>query len=135
MTTLIRSELHTSVTDPVSASMNFLNEVAERFPDAISLAAGRPYDGFLDPAGLPRYLDLFAGHLRDSGRSERQIATTIMQYGRTNGILGDLIARLLATDEGIDTSPEAIAVTTGCQEAMVIVLRALCAAPQDVILA
>jgi len=26
--------------------MNFLNEVAGRFPDAIALAAGRPYDGF-----------------------------------------------------------------------------------------
>ena len=28
-----RETLHTSVTDPVAASMNFLNEVAGRFPD------------------------------------------------------------------------------------------------------
>ena len=61
MAALNREELHVSVTDPVSASMNFLNEIAERFPDAISLAAGRPYDGFFDAGDLSRYLDAFTG--------------------------------------------------------------------------
>ena len=42
MAELVREELHSSVTDPVAASMNFLNEIAGRFPAAISLAAGRP---------------------------------------------------------------------------------------------
>jgi len=135
MAALVRAELHASVTDPVSASMNFLNEIAERYPDAISLAAGRPYDGFLDPADVPRFLESFTGHLRARGRTERQIAMATMQYGRTNGILGDLIARMLATDEGIEVPERAIAVTAGCQEAMVIVLRALCQGPEDVILA
>ena len=58
-----------------------------------------------------------------------------MQYGRTNGQIHDLIAQLLATDDGIEVPPEAIAVTAGCQEAMVITLRGLCAGPQDVLLA
>jgi (S)-3,5-dihydroxyphenylglycine transaminase len=132
---LVREELHVSVTDPVSASMNFLNEIAERFPDAISLAAGRPYDGFFNEADLTRFIGVFGDHLRRIGRSERQVATTLMQYGRTNGFVGDLIARLLATDEDIQVPADAIALTTGCQEAMVIVLRALCATPRDVILA
>jgi len=132
---LVREELHVSVTDPVSASMNFLNEIAERFPDAISLAAGRPYDGFFNEADLARFIGVFGDHLRNIGRSDRQVATTLMQYGRTNGFVGDLIARLLATDEDIQVSADAIALTTGCQEAMVIVLRALCATPRDVILA
>ena len=58
-----------------------------------------------------------------------------MQYGRTNGQIGDLIARMLAIDEGIQVPAEAIMVTAGCQEAMIIALRGLCAGPDDVVLA
>ncbi|QNE79700.1 aminotransferase class I/II-fold pyridoxal phosphate-dependent enzyme (plasmid) [Streptomyces finlayi] len=115
--------------------MNFLNEVAGRFPDAISLAAGRPWDGFHDPADLPRYLSIFQDHLTASGMPPNQVRTLLMQYGRTNGVLGELIARLLANDEGILVPQDAIAVTSGCQEAMVIALRGLCARPSDVVLA
>lgn len=135
MAPLVREELHASITDPVSASMNFLNEIAGRFPDAISLAAGRPYEGFFDIDDIPRYLGVFIDHLRGLGVSEEQIRRTLMQYGRTNGFIADLVVRLLATDEGIHVPPGAIAITAGCQEAMVIVLRGLCSGPRDVILA
>ena len=57
MVELARESLHTSVTDPVAASMNFLNEVASRFPAAISLAAGRPFDEFYEVTEIERYLD------------------------------------------------------------------------------
>ena len=47
--------------------MNFLNEVTTRFPEAISFAPGRPYDGFFDIeeifANIRRYLD----HLAEAG--------------------------------------------------------------------
>ncbi|MCX5199527.1 PLP-dependent aminotransferase family protein [Streptomyces sp. NBC_00249] len=135
MVELARESLHISVWDPVATSMNFLNEIAGRFPDAISLAAGRPWDGFHGPADLPRYLRVFEEHLAASGTSPEGIRSQLMQYGRTNGVLGELIARTLANDEGITADPEAIAVTTGCQEAMVIALRGLCARPGDVVLA
>ncbi|WP_326695962.1 PLP-dependent aminotransferase family protein [Streptomyces sp. NBC_01754] len=135
MATLSRESLHVSVWDPVATSMNFLNEVADRFPDAISLAAGRPWDGFHDPADLPRYLRVFQDHLAASGMPPDRVGSLLMQYGRTNGVLGELIARQLANDEGISVRPEAIAVTSGCQEAMVIALRGLCARPGDVLLA
>ena len=122
-----RSTLHVSVSDPVSTSMNFLNEVANRFPDAIALAAGRPYDGFYSTADIGRYLETYQSHLRAKGHTDAEVRRLLMQYGRTNGQLGDLIARLLATDEDIHVPPDAIAVTAGCQEAMVIVLRGLAA--------
>lgn len=135
MAALVREELHASVTDPVSASMNFLNEIAGRFPDAISLAAGRPYEGFFDVDDITRYLGVFTDHLRQRGLPEQRIRQTLMQYGRTNGFIADLVARLLATDEGIEVPVDAIAITAGCQEAMIIVLRGLCASRKDVILA
>jgi (S)-3,5-dihydroxyphenylglycine transaminase len=132
MVTLNKRDLHVSVSDPVATSMNFLNEVAGRYPQAISLAAGRPYEGFYETADVSRYIELYVKHLEHKGIDARR---ALMQYGRTNGQIHDLIARLLATDEGIEVPPEAIAVTAGCQEAMVITLRGLCAGPDDVLLA
>src|SRR5262245_59654513 len=102
--------------------MNFLNEIAGRFPRAISLAAGRPYDGFYTTDDVGRYLETYLAYLRKRGFGPDQIRQRLLQYGPTNGHLGELIARLLATDEGIEVPAEAIAVTTGCQEAMVIAL-------------
>lgn len=135
MVELAKETMHISVTDPVAASMNFLNEVAGRFPDAISLAAGRPYEDFYRTEDIARYLKVYTDHLAEQGRTPEQVRRALMQYGRTNGQIHDLIARLLATDEDIHVPAEAIAVTAGCQEAMVIVLRGLCAGPDDVLLA
>ena len=66
-TTLLRKEdLHASLSDPVLDTMNFLNEITFRYPDAISFAPGRPYDGFFDTeqifTHIRRYLDHLAAH-------------------------------------------------------------------------
>ena len=135
MVELARETLHTSVTDPVAASMNFLNEVASRFPAAISLAAGRPFDEFYDVEDVQRYLAAYIAHLRAEGPSEASVRQTILQYGRTNGQLGPMIARMLEADEDIRVPADSIMVTAGCQEAMIIALRGLCAGPEDVVLA
>src|SRR5580692_5063374 len=135
MVELVREALHTSVTDPVAASMNFLNEVASRFPAAISLAAGRPFDEFYAVEDVQRYLAAYVGHLRAQGLAEARVRQAILQYGRTNGLLGAMIARMLELDEDIRVPAESIMVTSGCQEAMIIALRGLCAGPEDVVLA
>ncbi|MFE9202280.1 PLP-dependent aminotransferase family protein [Micromonospora sp. NPDC007230] len=128
--------LHRSVDDPALNSMNFLNEVAQHYPDAVSLAAGRPYEEFFEAAVLHRHLDTFRRHLADDlGLSPAQVDRTLLQYGRTKGIVHHLIARNLAVDEQITVDPETIVVTVGCQEAMFLVLRALRAGPEDVLLA
>ena len=132
---LSRADRHVSVSDPAATSMNFLNEGAGRFPNAISLAAGRPHDGFHSTRDVPRYLEAYLTHLRADGLSEAQVRGLLLQYGRTNGHLGTLIARMLQIDEGIVVPPESVMVTAGCQEAMVIALRALCPSPEDVVLA
>jgi (S)-3,5-dihydroxyphenylglycine transaminase len=135
MVELAREALHTSVIDPVSASMNFLNEVAGRFPDAISLAAGRPFDDFYAVTDVERYLGRYLEHLRGQGLTEPRIRQNLLQYGRTNGQLGPLIARMLELDENIVVPADAVMVTAGCQEAMIIAIRGLCAGPDDVVLA
>src|ERR1700691_4893355 len=135
MVELVREALHTSVPDPVSASMNFLNEVAGRFPAAISLAAGRPFDEFYAVEDVERYLAAYVGYLRAQGMGEARVRQAILQYGRTNGQLGAMIAQMLEIDEDIRVPAESIMVTSGCQEAMIIALRGLCAGPGDVVLA
>ncbi|MFG1803602.1 PLP-dependent aminotransferase family protein [Micromonospora carbonacea] len=130
------ADLHPAVGDPALNSMNFLNEVAQRYPDAVSLAAGRPYEEFFDVADLHRHLETFRAHLADDlGYGPAQVHRALFQYGRTKGIIHDLVARNLAVDEEITVDPESIVVTVGCQEAMLLVLRALRAGPADVLLA
>ncbi|MEW2174809.1 PLP-dependent aminotransferase family protein [Streptomyces sp. NPDC005406] len=127
--------LHASLTDPVLDAMNFLNEVVSRFPEALSFAPGRPSEGTFATDDLVRYLRAYTGHLeQELGWSEDRVRTQLFQYGRTNGIIHDLIARTLANDEGIHVSPESVVVTTGCQEAMLLTLRALFARPEDTLL-
>jgi (S)-3,5-dihydroxyphenylglycine transaminase len=136
MADLHLADLHGSLTDRALNSMNFLNEVANHYPDAISLAAGRPYEEFYALEDLHSYLDTFAHYLREElGYDEAGVRRTIFQYGRTKGIVHHLVARNLALDEEIEVDPEAIVVTVGCQEAMVLILRALRAHPTDVVLA
>lgn len=131
---LPRASLHSSVTDPVASSMNFLNEVANRYPGAVSFAAGRPYEGFYQTADITRYLQVYERYLAEQGQTTEQVRRSLTQYGRTNGQIHSLVARMLRLDEGIDVPDEAIMITAGCQEAMVITLRGLCAGPDDVLL-
>ncbi|APU21085.1 PLP-dependent aminotransferase family protein [Actinoalloteichus sp. GBA129-24] len=130
------TDLHGSLADPVLAAMEFLNEVAHRYPEAVSFAPGRPYEEFFDVEDLHRYLRTFHRHLvEDQGMDAAGARRTLFQYGRTKGIIHDLIARNLAEDEAVHVDPESIVVTVGAQEAMLLVLRALRADPHDVLLA
>ncbi|MEU5541869.1 PLP-dependent aminotransferase family protein [Streptomyces sioyaensis] len=129
------ADLHSSLSDPLLDVMNFLNEVTLRYPDAVSFGPGRPYDGFFEVDRISSYLDTYTRYLEeDLGRTPEEIRTALFQYGRTNGQIHELVARTIAQDEGIHTDPSGIVITVGCQEAMVLVLRALLAGPDDVLL-
>lgn len=131
---LRRDDLHASLSDPVLDTMNFLNEVTFRYPDAISFAPGRPYDGFFDTEQIFSYIRGFLDYLEASGKHAGQIREAMFQYGPTAGYITDLIASSLRADEGIDVPPESIVVTVGCQEAMFLALRALISGPADVLM-
>jgi (S)-3,5-dihydroxyphenylglycine transaminase len=127
-------DLHASLSDPLLDTMNFLNEVTFRYPDAISFAPGRPYDGFFDIEQIFTYLRGYVDHLAADGNSPGQIRDALFQYGPTAGRIRELIASSLRADENIRVQPESIVVTVGCQEAMFLVLRALIAGPADALL-
>ncbi|MFE1321021.1 PLP-dependent aminotransferase family protein [Kitasatospora phosalacinea] len=133
-TVLPLGELHASLADPLLDAMTFLNEVTERYPDALSFAPGRPHEGFFEPEDVHAHLDAYLTHLAERGLSGSAVRTALFQYGPTKGIIADLVARTLANDEGLHVDPGALVLTVGAQEAMLLVLRALCATPEDVLL-
>lgn len=134
MASLRQEDLHASVSDPVLDTMNFLNEITFRYPDAISFGPGRPYDGFFDTEQIFTHIRTYLDHLAVEGNSPGQIRSALFQYGPTAGQIRELIARSLRDDENADVPAESIVVTVGCQEAMFLVLRALIAGPRDVFL-
>ena len=92
-------DLHGSLEDPALESMNFLNEIGLHYPEAISFASGRPFEEFFDVDLIHRYLDSFCGYLKDQlGYDDEQVRRVLFQYGRTKGIVHELIARQLAVD-------------------------------------
>ncbi|GAA4063620.1 PLP-dependent aminotransferase family protein [Actinomadura miaoliensis] len=131
---LRKEDLHASVSSPVLDTMNFLNEITLRYPEAISFAPGRPYDGFFDNEQIFTHIRRFLDHLAAEGSTPQDVRTAVFQYGPTAGQIRDVLADSLRVDEDIDVPPESIVVTVGAQEGMLLVLRALMGGPDDVLL-
>ncbi|WP_063750205.1 PLP-dependent aminotransferase family protein [Kitasatospora cheerisanensis] len=126
--------LHSSIEDPVLDRMNFLNEITFAFPDAVSFAPGRPYDGFFEVEEVHGYLRRYAAYLGSRGAGPAEVRSSFYQYGPAAGQIRELIAHSLRQDEELEVAPESIVVTVGAQEAMFLVLRTLFATPRDVLL-
>lgn len=123
---LINSELHASLEDPVLDSLNFLNEIIERFPNAISFAPGAPNPAHLKDMDINRYLDRYTQYLCQHRALDLASAHRLLyQYGPAQGLINDLIATSLQKDKGFPVLPNSIVITVGAQEAMFIALRAL----------
>ena len=133
---LAKAELHASLSDPHLDSMAFLNEITDRFPDALSFAPGRPHEGSFDIERVFDHIRGYLDHLAARGLSAEQIRSALYQYGPAAGQrrIRELIAASLTRDEAIDAAPESVVVTVGAQEGMLLTLRALLAGPEDVLL-
>jgi (S)-3,5-dihydroxyphenylglycine transaminase len=126
--------LHGSLGDPALAALGFLNEVMVRFPDAISFAPGAPHGSLVDGVDIAAQLEIFTDHLRrERGLSAEQAGRLLREYGPAQGIINDLVAAALRADYGLRVEPNDIVITVGCQEAMLLSVRALCARASDVL--
>jgi len=105
---------------PILNVMNELNELPIRFPNAISLASGRPSDKFCQPESSISAINTFINYTKKN--SSIPVNRLLGQYGKTSGIINEIIAKHLLIDENIKVKPENIILTVGFQEA-----AALCA--------
>jgi (S)-3,5-dihydroxyphenylglycine transaminase len=118
------------------AVMNFLNEVAGDFPNAISLASGRPAEAFFDLDHWLKAIPLYQRELASRwGITRADAGRRLAQYGRTNGLINELVATQLKQDEGVQSCGEQIVISAGCQEALALCLLSLCHEKNDVVLA
>lgn len=131
---ILPAELAYSPSDRLSV-MNFLNEVAESYPGAVSFGSGRPSEAFFNVRDYLEKIPLFANYLaREQGMTTDAAYRMLGQYGKTCGIINPLIAECLAQDENIQVSPSSILVTYGAQEGMELCLSALFRQDRDVLL-
>jgi len=131
---LTRSGLHACLGEPVLGAINFLNEVIDRYPEAISFAPGAPAPSLLETVDVVADLETYVAHLgRVEGLTEAQVRRRLYQYGPSRGIINRLLAEALQRDQGIEVAPGGIVVTVGFQEGMLLTLRALFAGPGDVL--
>ncbi|MGS2742305.1 aminotransferase-like domain-containing protein [Halomonas sp. LS-001] len=127
--------LHSSLTDPCLNTMTFLNDIASQYPEAISFAPGRPIEKELQTDDINFYIDLYINHLlQNEHRSKKDIITQLYQYGPSEGHIRALITDMLYKTEGFTCCPEDIVVTSGAQEGMILLLRALFSNTLDVLL-
>jgi (S)-3,5-dihydroxyphenylglycine transaminase len=127
-------DLHGSLLDPAIGSMSFLNEVASRYPQAISFAPGAPNLALLKEFDIPRHLSAYLSWLAaDRGLSQDRARHLLLEYGPSAGIINSLIAEALNRDYMITAQPSDIVITVGAQEAMLLALRVLCRPERDVL--
>ncbi len=124
-----------SVDDPYLGSMNYLNQIAIAYPEAVSLAAGRPDDRFFDWSESRAMLDVFSDwYAQRHGLELARVHTVWGQYGKTKGVICENIAEMLEVDEGFRVDPDAILVTVGAQEGMALLVLGMCDPSSDVII-
>ena len=115
--------------------MGFLNEIQLKYPEAISLASGRPDENYFNLKDFPEYFDLYVDTTAASGKQRpADILNSLGQYNRTKGIINTLISKYLKKDERISTNPEDILVTVGTQESLALAVITLCDRENDVII-
>jgi (S)-3,5-dihydroxyphenylglycine transaminase len=134
----MRIEPQRALQSPYLEVMNFLNEVTLWYPHAISFAPGRPAEHFFEvrnvlPSTL-RYISSPGADTPLTSEQEEALLDSLGQYQKTNGIINELLCRFLEQDEHIHTTPDAIMVTNGCQEAVTVLLAGLFERERDVLL-
>lgn len=128
------NDLNTSFTDPKINVMNFLNEIANKFPNAISFAPGRPLENLFEVENSLAYLkDYLEYRSINNNEINTESYNNIGQYGPTKGIINDILNKLVKEDFNIQAENSEFIVTTGSQEAMFLCLICLCSQPNDIV--
>lgn len=125
-------DLHPALAEPALESMNFLNEIMKRYPNAISFAPGAPNLMFQQDFDYNRSIKTYLTHVAQTRNLTSEKAFSLLyEYGPAQGLICDIVAAALERDEGLQLHAEDVLITVGAQEAMFLSLRALFRKPED----
>lgn len=115
--------------------IGFLNDMQYKYPKAISFVAGQPDENFFDiENNLSQFNTYVEYMINKTGSSRKKTIDRIGQYGKTKGIINDIVSEYLRKEENIITDEENILITTGAQEAFAIIVATICNREKDVIM-
>lgn len=115
--------------------MGFLNEVQLNYPDAISLASGRPDERYFNLHNFQKYIDVFVDYMsKEKNTSVERILKDLGQYNRTKGVINALMAKYLENVYQIKSSADDVLINVGSQESFILTLLTLCNKENDVLI-
>jgi len=115
--------------------MAFLNEIQLNYPDAISLASGRPDENYFEIRDFPEHFNRYVDYVVQATNLDREkVMRSLGQYNRAKGIANDLLSVYFLKDEKIKVRPEDILITVGTQEALALAVMTICDRERDVII-
>jgi (S)-3,5-dihydroxyphenylglycine transaminase len=130
---ILSSDVNQALMDRKTSAMNFLNEIVNQYPKAISFAPGRPLEECFNVEQSYKYVETYLAYAKENDLQSSS-HSKLGQYGNTKGIIGKLICDLIKNDEKIYASESDIVVTVGSQEAMCLCLLSLAMNSGDVVL-
>ncbi len=112
--------------------MGFLNEVQLQYPEALSLASGRPNQKFFDFSDVTSYIDRYIKYVSDY--KVFGDINDLGQYNKAKGIINDLVSKYLEEEYEIKADPDNILINVGTQESLLIAVMTLCDKDKDIII-
>lgn len=115
-------------------AMGFLNEIQLNFPEALSLASGRPDETFFDIDKIGHYFEVYTNYtLNKTNIEKEELIRNLGQYNKSKGIINDIVSTYLNKQYAIKVAPESLLMTIGTQESIILTLTALINNDTDVI--
>lgn len=131
----MRKKLNNHLNSIENDTMEFLNEIAENYPSAISLASGRPDSRFFDLKKIDFYINTYLNFISETQKKPYEtLLSNLGQYSDASGIINEIITKYLLVEYGLETSPENILINIGTQESLLISVLTLCNKEEDVII-
>ena len=129
---IMKNEINPLVENLQNDAMGFLNEIQLEFPNALSLASGRPDENFFDVNKMHHYFKIYTNYI-SKNKKKKNIINSLGQYNKSKGIINDIVAIYLKKQYGIKVHPNNILINVGTQESIMLALMCMCDKETDVV--
>ncbi|WPO84496.1 PLP-dependent aminotransferase family protein [Chryseobacterium sp. JJR-5R] len=131
----MKKKLNEDLNSIANDTMEFLNEIANSYPSAISLASGRPDSRFFNLEKIDYYINTYLNFISETKKKPlNALLSNLGQYSEASGIINEIVSKYLLVEYGLETAPEDLLINVGTQESLLISVLTLCSKNNDVII-